>query len=49
MSNIEPIIKRLRRKVEVMRLDRKARGDVVYHDLDELLALVDMLEKEIGT
>lgn len=41
-----PVIRRMRRKIEVMRLDRKARGDVVYHDLDELLALIEILERE---
>lgn len=44
--NNNPVIRRMRRKIEVMRLDRKARGDVVYHDLDELLALIEILERE---
>jgi hypothetical protein len=42
MSNIKPIIKRMRRKLEVMHLDCKSSGDIVYHDVKELLALIDM-------
>ena len=48
MSNIEPIIKRMRRKLEIMRQDSKARQDSVHHDAVELLALVDMLERELA-
>lgn len=48
MSNIKPIIKRVRRKLEVMLLDRRAAGDIVSHDIQELLALVDMLEHELA-
>jgi hypothetical protein len=48
MSNIKPIIKRMRRKLEVMYLDRKAAGDIVSHDIQELLSLVDMLERELA-
>ena len=29
---LEPILKRLRRKVEIVRLDMKARNNGVYHD-----------------
>jgi hypothetical protein len=39
------IMKRLRRKVEVIRLDRKARNDSVYYDMNELLALLDALDR----
>lgn len=48
MSNIGPIIKRMRRKLEIMRQDSKARQDSVHHDVAELLALVDMLERELA-
>ena len=48
MSNIKPIIKRMRRKLEVMHLDCKSSGDIVYHDVKELLALIDMLERELA-
>ena len=39
------IMKRLRRKVEVIRLDRKARNDSVHYDMNELLALLDALDR----
>lgn len=44
---IDTIIKRLRRKVEIVRLDAKARQDAVYHDMNEMLSLLDMLEREM--
>ena len=43
-----PITTRLRRKLEILKLDLKARGDVKYHDVNEALALVDLLEKNDG-
>ena len=39
-------LKRLRRKIEIMHLDLKGSGDRRYHDTEELLALVKVLEKE---
>ena len=48
MSNIKPIIKRMRRKLEVIYLDRSAAGDIVSHDIQELLSLIDMLERELA-
>jgi hypothetical protein len=48
MSNIKPIIKRMRRKLEVMHLDCKSAGDIVSHDIQELLSLIDMLERELA-
>ena len=44
---IDTIITRMRRKVDIIRLDAKARQDVLYHDMDELLSLLDMLEREL--
>jgi hypothetical protein len=44
---IDTIITRMRRKIDVIRLDAKARQDVLYHDMDELLSLLDMLEREL--
>jgi hypothetical protein len=44
---IDTIITRMRRKIDVVRLDAKARQDVLYHDMDELLSLLDMLEREL--
>ena len=45
MATSEQIIARLRRKCEIIKLDRKARGDTVYHDMNEMLTLLDMLER----
>ena len=44
---IDTIIARMRRKVDIIRLDAKARQDVLYHDMDELMSLLDMLEREL--
>lgn len=44
---IDTIITRMRRKVDIVRLDAKARQDVLYHDMNELLSLLDMLEREL--
>ena len=44
---INTIITRMRRKVDIIRLDAKARQDVLYHDMNELLSLLDMLEREL--
>ena len=45
MATREQIIARLRRKCEIIKLDRKARNDPMYHDMNELLTLLDMLER----
>ena len=45
MATHEQIIKRLRRKVEIVRMDRKSRNDVVYQDMNEMLTLLEMLER----
>ena len=42
---IDTIITRMRRKIDIIRLDAKARQDVLYHDMNELLSLLDMLER----
>lgn len=42
------IIGRIRRKVEVMRLDQKASGSTRYYDSNEILTLLDMLERNLG-
>lgn len=47
-ETVQQIIKRLRRKAEVMRLDQKAQGSVRYHDSNEILTLLDMLERNLG-
>lgn len=46
MSNREAIMIRLRRKVEIMRMDFKAAGNNRYHDCNEMLTLLDMLERD---
>ena len=44
---IDTIITRMRRRIDIVRLDAKARQDVLYHDMNELLSLLDMLEREL--
>ena len=44
---IDTIITRMRRKIGIIRLDAKARQDVLYHDMNELMSLLDMLEREL--
>lgn len=44
---IDTIITRMRRKIDIVRLDAKARQDVLHHDMNELMSLVDMLEREL--
>jgi len=44
---IDTIITRMRRRIDIIRLDAKARQDVLYHDMDELMSLLDMLEREL--
>ena len=48
MLTIMRIMGRMRRKLEIMKLDRKAQQDSVYHDMGELLALLDMLERAVS-
>jgi hypothetical protein len=48
MLTIMRVMGRMRRKLEIMKLDRKAQQDSVYHDMGELLALLDMLEKAVS-
>lgn len=42
------IINRMRRKIDIVRLDTKARQDAVHHDMNELLSLLDMLERAMS-
>ena len=42
------IIKRIRRKMEIMQMDQKVAGSTRYHDSSEILTLLDMLEKNLG-
>jgi hypothetical protein len=45
---VQQIINRLRRKAEIMKLDQKASGSNRYHDTNEILTLLDMLERNLG-
>lgn len=47
-ETVQQIIKRLRRKAEIMRLDQKASGSNRFHDTNEILTLLDMLERQLG-
>lgn len=48
MTTSDQIIARLRRKAEIVRLDTKARQDAVHHDMNEILSLLDMLERTLA-
>jgi len=47
-ETIQQIINRLRRKAEIMRLDQKASGSNRNHDTNEMITLIDMLERNLG-
>jgi hypothetical protein len=47
-ETVQQIINRLRRKAEIMKLDQKASGSNRYHDTNEILTLLDMLERNLG-
>ena len=47
MNDADKILKRLDRKLELMKMDAKAKGDAVKYDIDECLALVSMLERTV--
>ena len=42
------LTQRMRRKLDIMRMDQKASGSTRYHDTNELLTLLDILEKRLG-
>lgn len=46
MSDKDAILKRIRRKVEIMRMDFKAAGNTRHYDCNEILTLLDMMEKK---
>ena len=48
MTTSEQITKRMRRKIDIIRMDTKAKQDPMYHDMNELLSLLDMLERALG-
>lgn len=45
-----PAIIRLRRKLDIIRLDLKAqqRDSRLLHDIQECIALLDIIEREVG-
>jgi hypothetical protein len=47
-ETVQQIINRLRRKAEIMKLDQKASGSNRHHDTNEILTLLDMLERNLG-
>jgi hypothetical protein len=44
----EKALKRLRRKLEIIRLDCRRMSDTRWYDMEECLALVDIIEKEMN-
>lgn len=44
---LDAVLKRMRRKLEIIQMDRKAQNDALYHDMSELLSLMDMLERSL--
>lgn len=48
LGEIESITKRIRRKAEIMRLDQKSAGSVRMHDSNEILTLLDILDRKLG-
>jgi hypothetical protein len=49
--NFAPAIARLRRKLEILKMDLKSSNNQKYHDVNECLSLVDIIErtKDHGT
>lgn len=47
-DTLEAAIKRLRRKAEIMKLDLKAKNYAQYHDANEILSLIDIIEREVN-
>jgi hypothetical protein len=45
-KDTRPILTRLRRKLEVLHLDLQRENDSRFHDLAEMLALLDILERK---
>lgn len=42
------VLTRLRRKIEIMHLDFKAANNMRYHDMHEMLKLIEILERVDG-
>jgi hypothetical protein len=48
MQEVAPLINRLERKIEVMKLDQKASGSLRYHESNEMLSLVSILKEKMN-
>lgn len=46
-DTLHAAIKRLRRKAEIMKLDLKSHGLTQYQDANEILSLIDIIEREL--
>jgi len=46
-SDQHAILKRLRRKAEILKMDLKSVDDMKHHDVNEMLLLIDMLENNL--
>ena len=46
-SDQHAILKRLRRKAEILKMDLKSANDMKHHDVNEMLLLIDMLENNL--
>ena len=44
-SDQAAIIKRIRRKVEILKMDFKSQNKMRHHDMNEIILLIDMLER----
>ena len=44
-SDQQAIIKRIRRKAEILKLDLKASANPKFYDANEILSLIDLLER----
>lgn len=43
-ERVAAALKRLRRKAEILKMDLRAANDMKYHDVSEMLALIDLME-----
>lgn len=44
-SDQQAILKRIRRKAEIMKMEFKSQNNMRHHDMSEILLLIDMLER----
>ena len=47
-ETLEAALKRLRRKAEIMKMDLKSKNYAQYHDANEILTLIDIIEREVS-